>query len=189
MDAHQASQHQKKAHKRRAVVAFEDEVAFQQEGTTRRSWAPRGVGFTVWHQPCKRSAKYFGAISMEPRPRILWQGAERFNSRTFETFLIQIVEHYGKVCLILDNVAYHKAKRLKPTIRALRGRLWIYNLPKYSPELNAVEMVWRETRKDATHNRYFATMKGLRRSVQSQFREYNERPGKLAGCVAQFLRA
>jgi transposase len=180
--------HKKNASRRGAVVVFEDEVAFQQEGTTRRSWARRGVGFTVWHQPVKRSAKYFGAVSMEAEPRLVWRPAERFNSRTFEAFLIQIVEHYGKVCLILDNVAYHKAKRLRPTLRALRGRLWMYGLPKYSPELNAVEMVWRETRKDATHNRYFATMKGLRRTVQSQFRAYEANPRALAGTVAQFLR-
>lgn len=99
------------------------------------------------------------------------------------------MDRLGKVCLILDNVAYHKARRIRRAVRRLRGKLWLYNLPAYSPELNAVEMVWRETRKDATHNRFFGTMKGLRRSVQSQFRAYQARPALLAGTVAQFLRA
>lgn len=179
---------QKKAKRRGAAVVFEDEACFEQEGTTRRSWAERGVGFTVYHTPCKRSAKYFGAVTMAKRPRLVFRGAEHFNSRTFETFLIQLVDRLGKVCLILDNVAYHKSRRTRRTIRRLRGKLWIYHLPKYSPELNAQEMVWRETRKDSTHNRCFHTMKGLRRALQTQFRTYQKRPALLAGTVAQFLR-
>lgn len=189
MDAHRFAQYQKKAQGRGAVVVFEDEVCFGQDGTTRRSWARRGVGFTVYHQPCKRSAKYFGALSMEPRPQLVYRRAQTFNSRTFETFLIQIVDRFGKVCLILDNVAYHKARRIRRAVRRLTGTLWLYSLPKYSPELNAQEMVWRETRKDATHNRFFATMKGLRRTIQSQFQAYQDRPELLVGTVAQFLRA
>lgn len=188
VDAHKPVKHQKKANARGAKVVFEDEVCFQQEGTTRRSWARRGIGFTVYHQPCKRSAKYFGAISMDPRPRLVYRSANTFNSRTFETFLNQLVDRFGMVCLILDNVAYHKARRIRRVLRRLHGRLWLYSLPKYSPELNAQEMVWRETRKDATHNRFFGTMKGLRRAVQSQFRAYQAQPQLLVGCVAQFLR-
>lgn len=188
MDEDEAAQYQKKARARGAVVVFEDEVSFEQEGTTRRSWARRGVGFTVWHQPCKRSAKYYGAITLEAKPRLVYRRAQTFNARTFETFLTQLVDRLGKVCLILDNVAYHKARRVRQAVRRLRGKLWLYSLPPYSPELNAVEMVWRETRKDATHNRFFATMKGLRRAVQSQFRAYQTEPIKLAGTVAQFIR-
>jgi transposase len=189
MDARNPSSNQKKAKRRGAVVVFEDEVCFEQDGTTRRSWARRGVGFMVEHDPCRRRAKYYGAVSLDPKPRLVFRRAATFNARTFEPFLLQIVERFGKVCLILDNVAYHKAKRIKRVVRRLAGRLWLYCLPPYSPELNAVEMVWRETRKDATHNRYFPTMKGLRRTVQSQFRAYQAKPRLLVGTVAQFLRA
>jgi transposase len=183
------SQHQKKAAQRGAVVVFEDEVKFQQEGTIRQSWARRGVGFTVYHEPCKRSAGYYGAISLEGEPDFLWEGCQKFNSTTFCGFLDRVMEYYDKVCLIMDNVIYHKSKMVKRKIRRYRGRLWVYWLPKYSPELNAVEMVWRETRKDATHNQYFGTMRRLRRTVQGQFRKYQENPVKLAGTVALFLRA
>jgi len=143
----------------------------------------------VYHEPCKRSAGYYGAVSMEDEPDLFWEGCHRFNSTTFCAFLDDLVDHYGKVCLILDNVKYHKSKMAKRKIRQLRGRLWVYWLPKYSPELNAVEMVWRETRKDATHNQHFATMKRLRRTVQSQFRTYQDEPWRIAGVVARFLRA
>jgi transposase len=179
--------HQKKARARGAAVLFEDEVSFGQEGTAHRSWARRGVGFSVWHWPCKRSAKYYGAVAVGAKPRLVYRRAETFNARTFETFLDRLVGRFGKVCLILDNVPYHRARRVRRAARRLRGKLWLYSLPPYSPELNAVEMVWRETRKDSTHNRCFATMKGLTRAVQSQFRAYQAEPRQLRGIVAPFL--
>lgn len=168
---------------------FEDEASFQQEGTTRRSWAKRGKGFSVYHHPCKRRSKFFGAITVEPKPRLHFRKAETFNATTFQAFLDQLLVHHERICLIIDNVKYHTAKKLRPFFRANRERLWLYKLPKYSPEINATEMVWRETRKDATHNRYFPTTKRLTRGVQTQFRIYQEEPRRIAGCVAQFLRA
>jgi len=178
---------QKNALGRGARVVFEDEVYFQQEGTTRRSWSRRGKGFIVYHHPCKRGAKFFGAISVSRRPALAFRPARKFNSRTFERFLVDVLRRYRKVALIIDNAPYHKAKRLRPFLRANRHRLWIYSLPKYSPELNAQEQVWRETRKDATHNRYFGTLKGLNRTVRTQFRTYQAQPHLLLGTVARFL--
>ncbi|MGH7427534.1 MAG: transposase [Candidatus Methylomirabilaceae bacterium] len=138
---------------------FEDEACFQQEGTTRRSWAKRGKGFTVYHHPCKRRSKFFGAVSVSPRPKWAFRKARTFNASTFQAFLEDVLRVFGRVCMILDNVAYHKAKKLRPFLRANRHRLWLYSLPAYSPDLNAAEPVWRETRKDATHNRYFPAIK------------------------------
>jgi transposase len=166
---------------------FEDEVFFQQEGTTRQSWAKRGIGFTVLRYPCKRKIKFYGAITVEEEPSFVFLKAEWFNAETFLRFLEYLLATFDKVCLILDNVAYHKAKALKPFLDANQDRLWLYPLPPYSPELNAIEPVWRETRKNATHNRYFPAIRGLTRAVQTQFRTYQNEPKRLAGIVAPFL--
>lgn len=141
----------------------------------------------MYHHPCKRRSKYFGAISLEERPDFIFRKTKKFNSRTYQTFLEDILEQYGKVCLVLDNVSYHKAKRLKPFLEKNEDRLWIYHLPPYSPELNIIEMVWKETKKDATHNRYFPTMKRLTRAVQTCFRRYQKDPELLSGIVAKYL--
>lgn len=166
---------------------FEDEAYFQQEGTTRQSWAKRGKGFTVYHQPCKRKCKFFGAITVEESPTFIFQKAEWFNAKTFQQFLEHLLTVFDKIYLILDNVKYHKAKILKPFLHANRKRLWLFSLPPYSPELNAIEMVWRETKKDATHNRYFPYMRGLTRAVQTQFRIYQNDPWRLSGLITPFL--
>ena len=170
-----------------ATILFEDEVYFQQEGTTRRSWAKRGIGFTVYRHPCKRKSIFYGAISIEEEPVFVFQKAEWFNAKTFRRYLRHLLSFFNKVCLILDNVSYHKAEALQPFLEANHDRLWLHYLPPYSPDLNAVETVWRETRKDATHNSYFPTTKGLTRTVQTQFKIYQNEPSILAGLVNRFL--
>ena len=179
--------HKKKAAEVGAKVVFEDEVCFQQEGTSRQSWARRGIGFIVKHHPCKRRSKFFGAISLEAAPGFVFQKANWFNSRTYEKFLAEILNRFGKVVLIVDNVMYHRAKRLKAFLETNKDRLWLFNLPPYSPELNPVELVWRETKKNASHNRYFPTKKGLTRAVMSRFKMYQDLPSMLSGIVAQYL--
>ena len=141
----------------------------------------------VYQHPVKRRSKFFGAITVSRRPRFEFRKARAFNARTFQSFLEQLIDRFGRVCLILDNVSYHKAKALRPFLRANRHRLWLHSLPTYSPDLNPAEPVWRETRKDATHNRYFPTTKRLTRAVQSQFRTYQREPHRLAGLMRPFL--
>ena len=170
-----------------ATVMFEDEVLFQQEGTIRQSWALRGVGFTVYKYPCKRKSKFYGAVTIDDELSFLFQKAEWFNSNTFQQFLEYLLTVFDKIYLILDNVRYHKAKKNEKFLKENEDRLKLFFLPPYSPDLNAVEHIWKETRKDATHNRYFPSMRGLTRAVQTRFRIYQNEPRLLNGMVASFL--
>jgi transposase len=49
----------------------------------------------------------------------------------------------GPVFLILDNLSVHKAAPVKEYVAALDGRLKLFFLPGYSPELNPDEWVWK----------------------------------------------
>jgi transposase len=66
----------------------------------------------------------------------------------------------------VDNVSFHRAKALKPFLKA-NPKLEIKFLPAYSPDLlvlsecevNPVERVWWYMRKSITHNRYLVSIK------------------------------
>ncbi len=66
-----------------------------------------------------------------------------------------------KYCMILDNAPWHKkAIRLIWTEEGeeysdIRNHMEYVSLPSYSPDLNPIEQVWRKTRREKTHNRYF----------------------------------
>jgi transposase len=42
-------------------------------------------------------------------------------------------------------------------------------LPPYSPELNPIERVWKLTRRNCLHNRYFAQLEEVIEAVEGQF--------------------
>ena len=49
----------------------------------------------------------------------------------------------GPVFLILDNLSVHKAPPVKEYVASQDGRLKLFFLPGYSPELNPDEWVWK----------------------------------------------
>ena len=51
----------------------------------------------------------------------------------------------GRICLILDNFATHKAKRVREKAKELNIEL-IYLQP-YSPDLNPIEYLWKSIKK------------------------------------------
>ena len=83
----------------------------------------------------------------------------------------------------------------RPTTRLVQAdpaaqNKWVrytYPLPKYSPEFNLVERIWHYTRKEATHNRYFATVAALCESLFSTFQDIQEHPDEIVGYLQPYL--
>lgn len=94
-----------------------------------------------------------------------------FNAVTFKLFLEKLIYEAEvgwtkegkrkKILLILDNAKYHHAKILQPWLEEMKGILELFFLPPYSPELNAIERLWKKTRRNVTHNRYFKSLDAL----------------------------
>lgn len=74
-----------------------------------------------------------------------------------------------KVVVIADNARYHHAVLHKKWREQKKRRFALEFLPPYSPELNPIERVWKLTRRQATHNRYFSTLQELTYSVENVF--------------------
>ena len=77
--------------------------------------------------------------------------------------------------VVLDNGSIHRSR----TVRAAMADLWtqgvyLYFLPPYSPELNAIEPVFRVIKHDALPERRYATVPGLIDAVHTAFATYEE---------------
>jgi transposase len=70
------------------------------------------------------------------------------------------VNYYSgkKVIMVLDNVRYYHAKRLKSILEKYKDKIELVFLPAYSPDLNPIERVWWYMRKKITHNRSLESM-------------------------------
>jgi len=76
------------------------------------------------------------------------------NSDTFQIFLNEFAKTNPKEfkIMVLDNGAFHKAKKLK-----IPHNIALLFLPPYAPELNPAEKMWHHIKRKFT-NKYFNTL-------------------------------
>lgn len=99
---------------------------------------------------------------------------DKGNSSTFKKHLKKVIWEYknDKIIMVLDNVRYHHALKLKPFLEAHKDQLELMFLPPYSPNLNPIERVWWLMRKKITHNRYVETLKERKIKFWRMFSHY-----------------
>jgi transposase len=72
--------------------------------------------------------------------------------------------------VVLDNAGIHVSKELKAQRRALaRDGIYLYYLPPYSPELNAIEPVFKQVKHHDIPIRSHTSRAELRASVEGGF--------------------
>jgi putative transposase len=120
--------------------------------------------------------------------KVCAKAAEKGNTTSFFAFLLWVVRQYPgrKVVMVLDNVKYHHAKRLKPILARYSHLIELVFLPPYSPDLNPMERVWWYMRKKITHNRYLETMENRIAAfdaLMAEFQDENDLGKRLAKLI------
>lgn len=147
-----------------------------------------GQGREVLSAPVRKSVKVFGALSLAHNPRFHFAFAERFNSHTFLRFLKGMVRRASrKILVVLDNVGYHHARIVREWVEAHADKIELHFLPAYSPQFNPIEILWRQTKRVATHNRYFPTLSALHLRLFRRFNRYQGNPASLRGLIRTLL--
>ncbi len=103
---------------------------------------------------------------------------EKANTGSFCDFLENVHEKYGKVLIFLDNASYHKSGGVKETLEKYDGEIMLECLPPSTPELNPVEIQWREIKRRLSA-RMFKTLDDVERSVRKLFAKRELLPIKL----------
>ncbi len=75
--------------------------------------------------------------------------------------------------VVLDNASAHVSKAMKAARRELAQRgIYLYYLPPYSPELNAIEVLFRQIKYQGIPQRSHTSKAALRESVEQGFASY-----------------
>jgi transposase len=131
-----------------AEVYFGDEAGIRTDHHAGTTWAPVGQTPVVEVAGDRNSVNMISAVSPG--------GALKFdvfvgscNGTVFVEFLKKLMHDAPRpVFLILDNVSFHKAQIVQDYVASLEGRLKLFFLPGYSPELNPDEWVWKNVKND-----------------------------------------
>ena len=110
------------------------------------------------------------------------------NGESYVDFLRQLLDyHKSKIILVEDGAPYHNSNVVKEFKLANVARLTIERLPAFSPDYNPIEKLWKNTKRDSTHMKYFKTFEDLHDSVIKTFKAYMQEASKIL-CVMKKLR-
>lgn len=192
MDPLHVPQSKKNAEAEGAVIVYVDEASFRQSPTLHQTWAPRNARPLIPTRGERNTQKILGAVALHSGQYAYRHQTEYFNHRTYRSFLEEVLlpafyRRGQRVFLIQDNASYHTHPEVWQWFKAERRRLEVFPLPKYSPELNAQERIWHYTRREATHNRFFANPSELCESLFATFAEIQRCPELILGLLEPFF--
>jgi transposase len=126
-----------------------------------RTWAPRGQTPVLEEKAGKEHLSLIAALA--PNGRLYLSGQSKaFNSETVINFLEYLCRRYRKKDLIIiwDGATIHRSKAVKDFLTRKPGRVHLVALPGYSPELNPVELLWSQLKRELK-NQVFLNLKDL----------------------------
>jgi transposase len=151
-------------------IYFEDECHFKLTLTIIRAWFLAGTVPEIKSPVERFKNSVFGAMGMNGQ--LIVSQSDNFNAVTFKSFLEKLVANAvvsktksgskKKILLVLDNAKYHHAILLQSWLVDMSDVIELFFLPPYSPDLNAIEMCWKKTRRAVTHNRFFESIDDLK---------------------------
>ncbi len=136
----------KLAKKHGAEIFWLDEASIRSDDPLQRTWGLKGQTPIVKTSGQRQAISAISALSNRGS---FWYHvySGRFNAEKF----IECLKHFMKyrkkpVILIMDGHPVHKANKVIEYIGSKNGKLRIFLLPPYVPDLNPDELVWNQMR-------------------------------------------
>ena len=144
------------ARKAGAEVWFGDEAGIKSDSHSGTTWAPVGRTPVVDTTGARFGLNVISAINSKGALRFMCMKGN-FNAGVFIEFLGRLMKSAGRpVYLVVDGHASHKAKKVMDFVAAQNGRIKLFFLPVYAPDLNPDELVWNNLKNHGTGNRVIA---------------------------------
>ncbi len=144
------------------------------------AWAEQGADLRVRAPGQSRKVALMGALDAATGELIVSTSPTKV-SADFIAFLRRLDWRYGPkpscnrlpVVLVLDNGPVHTSKASRA---ALAERPWITVewLPRYAPELNAIERTWRDLKRHHLAHRTFKDAADLTATIHAAVRQLNK---------------
>lgn len=161
---------------------YQDEARFGRINTVQKCWCKKGVMPTVKQQLVREYSYVFSAICPQTGAScslIMPQA----NTEAMNIFLQTLSSQQPdeRIILCMDKAGWHTTKKLERPENII---FWF--LPPYSPELNPVELFWRELRAKYFNNRIFKTMPEVEDHLCLAIEKYTSDTAKIKQLTKSF---
>ena len=168
----------------KAEIYFEDEAGVRSDHHAGTTWGIKGRTPVVRTTGARFSVNMISAITSRGAMRFMTY-AGKMKAPVFCEFLKRLVHNApAKIFLILDGHPVHRSLRVKKFVQATKGKLRLFFLPPYSPELNPDELVWNNVKGKIGRS----SIKGpddFQEKVRSHLKSLQRTPEKICGFLKE----
>lgn len=167
------------ARREQAEIFFEDESGVRSDFHSGTTWAKTGETPVVRVTGARFSLNMISAVS--PRGELRFMVVRGgVGASVFIEFLKRLVQGRSrKIFLVCDGHPAHRAKKVATFVESLKGKLRLFFLPPYSPELNPDELVWNDVKNNGVARTLVHGPADLLRAVISRLRHLQKTPDRV----------
>jgi len=159
-----------------AEIFFEDESGVRSDFHSGTTWAARGKTPVVRVTGQRFRLNMISAVSPKGSLRFMVVRGG-VGAQVFVEFLKRSMHGRRRaVFLIVDGHPSHRSKRARSYVDSLGGKLKLFFLPPYSPELNPDEFVWNDVKNNGVGRTLVYGPRDLHRAVVGRLRYLQKSP-------------
>ncbi len=156
--------------KRPLMLFFEDEARFGRINNLQHCWVPKQHIPVSSKQMIREYIYVFSGVcpqTGESYSLIL----PACNTDTMQIFLNSLSIQYThyRIIMLADKAGWHTSLKL-----LIPENISVWSLPPYSPELNPVELLWRELRKQYFNNQLFRDLDELEKQLVHSLQHFSK---------------
>jgi transposase len=169
----------KEARQLGAEIWFADESGLRSDYHAGTTWGLKGKTPVIRSTGARHRLNMLSVVNRRGRMRFMIEKGG-VNGEVMCRFLDRLMFGSSKpVFLIWDGHPTHKSREVAEKVRSYKGRLRVYLLPGYSPELNPGEGVWREVKSHRLGRAGVFTFAEMKSKVLGALRHLARRPDKI----------
>jgi len=160
------------AKKERALVYWADEMGLRSDHQTGRSYSPKGVTPTRLGTGKRFSCNMISALTNRGDLSFM-VFKSKFTAPVFISFMERLLKEAKgrKVFLIVDGHPVHRSKVVRQWIEGRSGKIRMYFLPSYSPELNPDECVNNDVKANAVGTQLLKSREAMASKVRNYLKK------------------
>lgn len=164
-----------------AGIFFGDEAGVRSDHHSGTTWAPKGRTPVVSGTGARFGFNIISAVS--PGGVLRFMVVEgSVGASVFIDFMKRLLVGATKpVYLIVDGHPSHKAKKVREWIERQAGKIRLFILPGYSPELNPDELVWNSLKNHGLGRRVYSSKEEMKKIAISHMRKLQQMPEVIRG--------
>jgi transposase len=169
----------KEAKQLKAEIWFADESGIRSDYHAGTTWGLKGETPVVRTTGARHRLNLLSVVNRRGRIRFMIEKGG-VNGEVMCRFLDRLMVGSARpVFLIWDGHPTHKSTEVTTKVRSYEGKLRVYLLPGYSPELNPGEGVWREVKAHRLGRAGVFTFADMKSKALGALRHLAHRPDKI----------